>query len=196
MKKTLIALAFVTAGMAAVPAFAQTAPTDNSGWFVGAKVGQANLNKGNYDGSDTGYAINGGYRWSVTPNTALGLEAGYNDLGNIKLKNAFNSNPVVSDPKSKLHGWTFGANGKFNFTPNWYATARAGIYQWKGHGISNDQNPLYRSLDKTDWYGGVGFGYDFTNNFSLGLNYDYYQAKKDHLNLSTNLVSVGAEYRF
>jgi OOP family OmpA-OmpF porin/outer membrane immunogenic protein len=196
MKKTLIALAFVTAGIAAVPAFAQTAPSDNSGWFLGAKVGQANLNKGNYDGNDTGYAINGGYRWAVAPNTALGVEAGYNDLGNIKLKNAFNSNPVVADPKSKLHGWTFGVNGKYNFTPNWYATARTGIYQWKGHGISNDQNPLYRSLDKTDWYGGVGFGYDFTNNFSLGLNYDYYQAKKDHLNLSTNLVSVGAEYRF
>lgn len=198
MKKTLIALALAAAGAVAMPsAFAQSVPGGSkTGWFVGAKAGQASLDKGAYDGHDTGYAINGGYRWSVSPYAALGFEAGYNDLGNIKVKNAFNSNPVVSNPKSELHGWTLGGTGHFNITPNWYASARAGIYQWKGHGLSNNDNPLRRSLDKTDWYGGVGFGYDFTNNFSLGLNYDYYHAKKDHVDLSSDMVSVSAEYRF
>jgi OOP family OmpA-OmpF porin len=199
MKKTLIALAFVTAGLATVPAFAQSYPSNNSGnggWFVGAKVGDATLNKGAYNGSDTGYAIDGGYRWSVAPNVALGLETGYNDLGNIKLRNAFSSNPVLAHPKSQLHGWTFGGTGHFNITRNWYVSARAGIYQWQGHGLSNNSNPLYRNISKTDFYGGAGFGYDFSNNFSVGLNYDYYGAKKDNLNLSTNLYSVSAEYRF
>ena len=103
---------------------------------------------------------------------------------------------MVANPKSKLHGWTVGVNGHINITPNWYVSARTGIYQWKGQGLSNDVNPLYRSLSKTDFYGGAGFGYDFSNHVSVGLDYDYYQAKKDHVNLSSNVVSVSAEYRF
>jgi OOP family OmpA-OmpF porin/outer membrane immunogenic protein len=207
MKKTLLALAIAAAGLTALPAaFAQDASssgydtttygTGHGGWFVNGNVGQTSVNKGPYDGHDTGYAINGGYRWAVSPYAALGVEAGYNDLGNIKLKNAFNSDPVVADQKSELHGWTAGANGHFNINPNWYASARAGIYQWKGHGMSNDANPLRRSLDKTDWYSGVGFGYDFDTNWSVGLNYDYYHAKKDNVDLSTDMMSVSAEYRF
>lgn len=206
MKKTLIALAIAAAGLTAVPAaFAQDAPTTyetttygntHGGWFVNGNVGQTSVNKGPYDGHDTGYAINGGYRWAVSPYAALGVEAGYNDLGNIKVKNAFNSDPVVADQKSELHGWTAGVNGHFNLNPNWYASARAGLYQWKGHGMSNDANPLQRSLDKTDWYSGVGFGYDFDTNWSVGLNYDYYHAKKDNIDLSTDMMSVSAEYRF
>lgn len=195
MKKTLIAIAIATAGLAAVPAFAQSAG-GTDGWFINGNVGRTSINKGPYDGHDTGYALNGGYRWAVSPYASIGAEVGYNDLGNIDLKNAFNNNPVVSDPKSELHGWTFGANGHFNLNPNWFISARAGLYQWKGHGLSNDDNPLRRSLDKTDWYGGAGFGYDFTNNFSVSLDYDYYHAKKDRVDLSTDMVSVGAEYRF
>ncbi|HEV7490612.1 MAG TPA: porin family protein, partial [Rhodanobacteraceae bacterium] len=38
--------------------------------------------------------------------------------------------------------------------------------------------------------------YDFNNNFSVGLNYDYYKADKSNLDLNADLVSVSAEYRF
>lgn len=199
MKKTLIALALGTAALAAVPAFAQSTPDNNSGWFVGGNIGRVSLsNSTYYSGHDTAYAIDGGYRWSVAPNVALGVEAGYNDLGNIKLGNAFTGRPIVAYPSndSRLHGWTFGVNGHFNITPNWYVSARTGLYQWRGHGLSNDSNPLYRNVSKTDFYGGAGFGYDFSNHFSLGLDYDYYGAKKDRVNLSSDVVSVSAEYRF
>lgn len=196
MKKTFIALALLSAGIAATPVFAQDAPAGNNGWFIGGNIGRAHLNKGFYDGNDTGYAIDGGYRWSFSPNVALGVEAGYNDLGNIKLKSPLSGPPLVSTSKSKLHGWTLGVDGHFNLTPNWYVSAHTGIYQWRGHGLSNDSNPLFRSVSKTDWYGGAGFGYDFSNNFSVGLNYDYFEAKKNHVNLSTDLISVSAEYRF
>ncbi|HUH55257.1 MAG TPA: porin family protein [Rhodanobacter sp.] len=195
--KSLLALALATAGLVAVPAaFAQSAPTQNGGWFVNGNVGQTSINHGPYDDNDTGYAINGGYRWSVNPSVALGVEVGYNDLGNIHAKNVFNDNPVVEDGKSQLHGWTAGVNGHFNVTPNWYVSARTGIYGWKGHGLSNNENPIRKGLDDTSWYAGAGFGYDFNNNVSVGLNYDYYDAKKDRVDLSTDMVSVSAEYRF
>jgi len=76
MKKTLLALALTTAGLLAVPAvFAQSAPTDNGGWFINGNVGRTAINQGPYDGHDTGYALNGGYRWSLAPNFSLGAEA-------------------------------------------------------------------------------------------------------------------------
>ena len=197
MKKTLLALTLATTGLLTVSAaFAQNASPDNGGWFVNGNVGRTSLNHGPYDDHDTGYAINGGYRWSLAPNFALGAEVGYNDLGNVHPNNIFTSQPVVDRSKSQLHGWTAGVNGHFNLTPNWYLSARTGLYSWTGHGLSNDINPVRKSLDNNSYYAGAGMGYDFSNNVSLGLNYDHYDAKKQNVNLGTNMVSVSAEYRF
>src|SRR6185312_15697172 len=138
----------------------------------------------------------GGYRWAINPSAALGDEVGYNDLGNIHAKNIFQSGPVIQDDKSQLHGWTAGVNGHFNFNPNWYVSARGGLYSWTGHGLNNDVNPIRKGLDDTSWYAGAGVGYDFSNNVSLGINYDHYDASKQGVNLGTNLISVSAEYRF
>lgn len=196
MNKLLTPLALVAAGLfAAAPSHAQS-HADNGGWFVNGSAGRTSINKGPYDDNATGYAGNFGYRWAFSPSVALGVEAGYNDLGNISVKNAFTSDPVIADSKSELHGWTTGVNGHFNLTPQWYISARSGIYGWRGHGLSNSDNPLRKSVKKTDWYGGAGFGYDFASNWSLGVNYDYYHAKKDRVDLSTDMVSVSAEFRF
>lgn len=197
LKKTLLALAFTSAGLLAAPAvFAQSAPGAGDSWFVNGNVGRTSVDKGPYDNHSTGYGINAGYRWALSPSVALGGEVGYNDLGNIRAKNVFHSDPVVADGKSELHGWTAGVNGHFNVSPNWYLSARTGIYGWKGHGLSNDENPIRKGLDDTSWYAGAGVGYDFSNNVSVGLNYDYYDAKKDRVDLSTDMVSVSAEIRF
>ena len=194
MRKILLVAALAAAGTVAAPAFAQS--THNDGWFVNGAVGQSELDHGRYDGHDTAYTGNIGYRWALNPQFAWGVEAGYNDLGNIHAKNIFNDNDVVDSRKSQLHGWTAGLNGRFNVAPQWYVSARGGIYGWKGHGMSNDENPVREGLDKTSWYAGAGVGYDFSNNVSLGINYDYYDAKKDHVDLSSDVVSVQAEYRF
>ena len=193
MKKTLIALALVAAGAVAAPAFAQEA--NGAGWFANGSVGRTSVNKDRYDGHDTGYQLNGGYRWTVSPWAAIGVEAGYNDLGNIHAKNFFNGNRVVDRRKSELHGWTAGVNGHFKIDQNWYISGRAGVYGWKGHGTESDDFDR-RNIDKTSWYAGAGVGYDFSKNWSLGVNFDHYDAKKDGLDLSTNMTSVTAEYRF
>lgn len=197
MKKTLLALTLGTAGLLAIPAaFAQSAPTHNDGWFVNGNVGRTSIDHGAYNDSDTGYGINGGYRWALSPSVALGAEVGYNDLGNIHAKNIFNSDPVIADNKSQLHGWTVGANARLDMTPNWYLSGRAGLYSWTGHGMNNDVNPIRKSLDDNSWYAGAGIGYNITPQLSVGVNYDYFDASKDHVNLSTDMVSASAEYRF
>lgn len=196
MKKNLLALAFASAGLlAAAAASAQDAP-HNDGWFINGNVGRTTVDKGPYNDHDTGYAIGGGYRWALNPSVALGVEGGYNDLGNIHVRNVFNSDDVVDHGRSQLHGWTAGVNGHFNLTPNWYVSAHGGVYSWKGHGLSNDVNPVRKSLDDTSWYAGAGVGYDFSSNVSVGLNYDHYDASKNHVDLDTDMVSVSAEYRF
>ncbi len=195
--KTLLALALSAAGILATSgAIAQSAPTGSDGWFINGNVGRTSIDHGAYDDHATGYAINGGYRWAMNPSASLGVELGYNDLGNIHAKNIFNSDPVVQSHKSELHGWTAGGNGHFNLSPNWYVSARAGLYSWKGHGMSNDIAPIRRGLNDTSWYAGAGVGYDFSNNVSVGINYDYYDASKNRVDLSTDMVSIGAEVRF
>ena len=197
MRNTAIVLALATV-FAATPVFAQDTPSTgaDSGFFVNGTAGHSYFGSGQNSGSDSGYAINGGYRWAVTPNFAIGPEIGYNDLGNIRLKNVFNSSPVVTPSKASLHGWTVGANAKYDFAQNWYLSARTGLYAWNGDGMSRNLAPVSTHRSSDGSYAGVGVGYDFTRNFGVGVGYDYYRAKKDDVNLSTGLLGVNAEVRF
>lgn len=197
MKKTVMTLALAAAGvLAAGSAFAQSPQSDLGGWFVNGNVGRTSVNNGPYDDQATGYAVNGGYRWAFGRNMALGVEVGYNDLGNIEAHNIFNSDEVYDDARSELHGWTAGVNGRINVTPDWYVSARTGVYGWEGHGLSSNENPLSLDVDNTDWYGGLGAGYNISRDLSVGVNYDYYHAEDRGVDLTTDMVSATLEYRF
>jgi OOP family OmpA-OmpF porin/outer membrane immunogenic protein len=214
MKKTLLALVVASTGLCALPVLAQDSqstsatststdgnyqpgqPVGSGNWFVNASAGEAHMYKGPYNDHPTTYAINGGYRWKVGQDLGLGVEAGYNDLGNFKLKNAFNSNDVnQTSRRQALRGWTAGVNGKIDIWQGLYVSGRAGVYGWKGDGYANDDINRHH-LDKVDYYGGAGIGYDFNNHFGLGLSYDYYHANKNDVHLSTDTASLTAEYRF
>jgi OOP family OmpA-OmpF porin len=171
-------------------------PVGSGNWFVDGSAGEAHISKGPYNDHPTTYALTGGYRWKVGQDMGLGLDVGYNDLGNFKLKNAFNSNDVnLTKQRNALRGWTAGVNGRINVWQGLYLSGRAGIYGWKGHGYA-DQDINRHDLDKVDYYAGAGVGYDFSDHFGLGLSYDYYQAKKNNVNLSSDTASLTAEYRF
>jgi len=192
MKSTLFAIALVAASV--VPAVSHADTNGNGGFFVNGNVGQSNLSKGVYDDSDTGYGVNLGYRWAINPNVALGVEGGYTDLGKFATKDSFNS---LGLPGAEVSGWNAGVNGHFNISPNWYVSARGGLFRGdvKGAYLAGT-TPVYVDDTSTKYYAGAGFGYDFSNNFSVGLNYDYFKVNKQGLNLDPNLMSVSAEYRF
>jgi len=192
MKNTLVAIALATAGLAAIPLTSHAAD-NNSGFFINGNVGDSNVSKGLYDDDDTGFGANVGYRWAVAPNVLLGIEGGYTDLGSISPKKQYQA-----APDAELSGWNIGANGHFNITPNWYVSGRAGWFRGdiKG-GYLDPTGGLVRVDDTSNkWYAGAGFGYDFSNNFGVGLNYDYYKAEKGNLDLNADMISVSAEYRF
>lgn len=191
MKKTLLALAVSVAGLAALPA-ASHAADDNGGFFVNGAIGRSSLDKGPYNDNDTGYNVNIGYRWALNPNVALGIEGGYTDLGNFAPRSSY-----AGFPKAEVSGWTLGVNGHFNLTPNWYLSARGGFFRGdiKGQYLVGT-TPIYVDETSNKYYAGAGFGYDFNNNLSVGVNYDYYKADKNGLKANPDMISVSAEYHF
>jgi OOP family OmpA-OmpF porin/outer membrane immunogenic protein len=243
MKKSLLALAISSLGLVAVPAFAQdTASAPASGnyqpsqavgsgnWFIGANVGRTNGNddggfgskaggfnflKGEH-GRRTGYGLLGGYRWKVGQDLGLGVEAGYTDLGNYRVKNVFNSGEVNQRSSTNaLHGWLVGVNGRLNLVPQWYLSAHGGYFRASDNG-TNYNNSVGQNLGLSNggrpgrgsWYGGVGTGWDINEHASVGVAYDYFHANAGKVRndatgeigpdfkRSTGIVSLTGEYRF
>lgn len=193
MYKKLTALALLTAA-ACVGTSAQA--KDLTGWFVNGGVGSAHY-KASYEGvsgteSDTGFQINGGWRSQF-----IGFEGGYVDLGSISENDGLGDSAKLSGK-----GWTLGLNGHFNPTDKWYISARAGFFGWTvdaradladGMGGTTHYSGSEHGLNG---YAGLGTGVDFNRHWSLGVNFDYYNINKHHVNIDTKLYSVTAEYRF
>ena len=205
-------------------------PVGSGNGFVDVNVGRTSGNSDGGFGGDasafnffsghrgrrTGYGLLGGYRWKVGQDLGLGVEAGYTDLGNFRVRNVFNSDPVNQrSTTNALRGWLLGANGRINLTPQWYVGAHAGWF-W-----ANDNNDRYydtigQDLGFSDgdrpgrgsWYAGVGTGWDVNEHFGVGVRYDYFHANAGHytnpdtgeritgLKRSTGIVSLVGEYRF
>lgn len=196
MKNTLLAIALASTGMITVPVLSHAADNDNGGFFINGNVGQSNLDKGAYNDSDTGYGANIGYRWALSPSVALGVEGGYTKLGSFDPKSSFD---VPGLSRAEVEGLTAGVNGHFNINPNWYVSAHGGLFRGDLKGsyvVAASTPPVNVDDTSTKYYAGAGFGYDFSNNLSVGLNYDYFKTDKSGLSLDPSLVSVSAEYRF
>jgi OmpA-OmpF porin, OOP family len=199
MKKTMFAAALAAVGLVAVPAaFAQDASTQQlaqQGWYVSADAGYGQINKGPYDSNgDAVGGVKGGYRFALNPNVSLGVEAGYEYLGRVDARGASGDSSL----RSKLYGPTLGANLRYNFTPKWYGEVRGGAFYAQGQGLTDTANPSYQRFDRTRYYAGVGVGYNLTQNWSLGVNYNYYDgSNRNHgAQLQTNAVTASVEYRF
>ncbi len=101
-----------------------------------------------------------------------------------------------------MSSWTIGAIGRFSLSPNWYIGGRAGFLRasvdLRIRATAPDGSVMQPHYDNNEngWYAGAGFGYYFSNNFSVGINYDYYSAKSLGSTLDSDVVSVSAEYRF
>ena len=132
--KILLAAAVATAGLVAVPAaFAQDAtnPTSQQGWYVAANAGYAGIDKGPYDNGAVAGGVTGGYRFAINPATSLGLEVGYQYLGQISARGLSSD----SSANSKLRGTTAGLDLRYNLSPSWYGELRGGAWREEGRGI-------------------------------------------------------------
>ena len=195
MKNIAWIIATTVAGLSA-PCENSQAAQEHAGLFINGNIGQSTVNEGLYDDNDTAYDVNAGYRWELTSNVVLGAEGGYVDLGRWSAK----SSPVpavefLSD--AKLSGWSAGVTAHLNLTDNWYLSGRTGLFRAE---IQGDRLvaglPLHTEGTSTSGYAGAAVGHDFSNNLSVGLNYDYYKVEKHGLKFDPHLASVSVEARF
>jgi opacity protein-like surface antigen len=193
MNKTLFALALAAGGLIAVPAASaqDTSSTAQHGWYVSADAGYAHINQGHYDDGDLAGGVKGGYRFAINPETSLGVEVGYQYLGRTKADGAYSG---LAGTKSKLRGSTAGLDLRYNFDPRWYGELRGGAFYAQAEGLASDGQ--FRQFEKTKYYAGAGVGVNFSPNWSMGVNYDYYGASGKGLKLDPNVYTVSAEYRF
>lgn len=237
MKALTIPVA-LAAALAASSGFAQSRTGDayqpglqtgDGNWFVAGMVGRTDggtadtFGSGDFnvfesaEGRRTSYGISTGYRWKVGPSWGIGVEGGYVDLGNYRISNAFDDDDDVDQRESEnaLRGWHVGGNARFHVMPAWYIGARGGYFR-----ASDNNAEYYNSVGeelglssggsdgRNSWYAGIGTGWNATENFSVGVHYDYFRAKSGELRdpdtgiefegpkRSTALLSVTAEYAF
>jgi OmpA-OmpF porin, OOP family len=131
--------------------------------------------------------LNVGYRWSW-----FGVEAGYVDFKRTNTEAFLDAMPLSYGFKEK--GFTTGVSGHWDIISNWYLSARTGAFFWREAFYTSPIGKKSSAArgDGTSWYAGVGAGYDFTKNFSLGMSYDWYDADEDMV----HVPSVKAEIRF
>lgn len=216
MRKLVTLAVALTLGTASAAALA-----DGSA-FVNANAGYSdyNLNKDSFSSpgvdthlrkGDPAGAIRVGYRWNSVVD--YGVELGYGYLGQARLR--AEADPDAGRLTEKNRGFLLGGNLNYNITDNWYVSARAGWFRgrnsYAGVLYTPDGVQSARATStNTGEYFGVGAGYNFNKNFSVGLAYDTYHTPGSPLRSSSALFngvdlqrgiragmySVQGEYRF
>jgi hypothetical protein len=212
---------FLTTAAAVALSFASSgAHAANEGAFIGINGGQASYDinhSGFQDKNDTAFGAVAGYRWAVDRPFYFGVEGGYVDLGKItshyETSQTFGTRLDTFSEKYKLkgHALLVGANGKWVLPHRWTITARFGLahshtsYDVDQNEVFDGKNVYNYSLrdssNDNGIYAGVGFGYDFTPNFGVTLNYDNYSLKAQNITGDKRTINVGvwggaAEFRF
>ena len=216
--KAAFAVALLSSSLAA---FAESASVTQTGAFVSVTGGKSHFDvDGNssarYPESDrdgTAFGVLAGYRWVVARPFAFGVEAGYTHLGNTTWQGHFGGLSLQYDAKerTKVDAFLVGVNGKWDLPYDLTVTAHAGLAHMRAKSDFTETGGLIflpSSTTRThpSWsgnrvYGGVGIGYDFSENVGLTLSYDRYSFKMDGprdpgRTAHIGLLGLTAEYRF
>jgi len=150
----------------------------DSGFYLGAGVGEFNVEVSTFDENDNAYKIFGGYNFGYIPMLDLAIEASYVDFGNP------GSGPVDIDLSGLnvfgLVGFKLGPVGLF---------AKAGMISWDSE-ISIDFNNEDDS--GTDPAYGVGARIQF-GSFAIRAEYEYFDVSEVK---DASMISASAVYTF
>jgi OOP family OmpA-OmpF porin len=178
----LWAAACVASALALAPkAHAQSAL---EGYYLGGSLGQAHYKDGSplstpLDDADTGFKLNGGYRF----NRQFSLELGYADLGHFK-----------SDGGGlKVHGLYLDAVATLPIAPQWSALGRLGVFN--SHSRLDDLGTSTRDTRNTLKVG-AGLQYDLTPQTALRGEWERYGAGAAGRTANTDLYSLGVQVKF
>jgi hypothetical protein len=192
----------------ALGAASSAAMADDGNFFVNANAGASSYDTSNpfagVEGnsfSKTGKAgaLRVGYRWNSVVD--YGVEVGYGFLGNTTAR--LGNDTASARLQDQTRGWLLGANLNYNITEHWYVGGRGGWFRarslYEARFLPDPLNASGRAaVTRTGEYLGLGGGYNFNKNFSLGLAYDTYRVPENEYNKNTRIgmYSLQAEYRF
>jgi outer membrane immunogenic protein len=148
----------------------------DSGFYIGAGVGDASVKEADFDASDSAYKIFGGYNIGFIPLVDFAVEASYVDFGNPSTDAG---NVEVSGLNAYgLAGLSFGPFGVF---------AKAGVLSW-------DSDATFGTLTESD--SGTDSAYGVGARFAIGslsvrAEYEVYDLDAD-----LDMVSVSGVFTF
>lgn len=176
--------------------------------FVNAGIGQAVYHESRtygpgfkLDEKDTASAVRLGAVWRGQVD--FGVEAGFVHLGNEVA--TYDSDYSHAHSTISAKGWLLGVNATHRFDSPWYLQVRGGWFHSTLDENFHSTAPFYDgyfsgSASGDGWYAGVGGGYDFSRDVSIGLNYDNYHAEakfgSDKVGGNVSTFTVQLEYRF
>ena len=169
-RKLVICLACSFLGMPAI-AFAGA----DSGFYIGAGVGDATVKDTNFDQSDSAYKLFGGYNIGFIPLVDFAVEASYVDFG--KPSNSAGSVEVTGLNAYGLAGLSFGPLGVF---------AKAGAMRWD----SDSSFGTTSSDSGTDPAYGIGARFAI-GSLSVRAEYETYDLDAD-----LDMVSISGVFTF
>ncbi|WP_266170898.1 outer membrane beta-barrel protein [Dyella subtropica] len=194
MNKTLLSAVLAVAALSPFAAKADEANQLNN-FFVTGNLGQSNYRVGGLtDKSDVFQSVRFGWRW----NNIVGAEAGFTSLGQGKY--SANNVTVGVQPKAVI----LGVNAKYDFYGPWFVSGHAGYLRSRTTGsVTYGDSRMTEKSWNNGWYGGVGVGYNVTENVALAINYDNYHVKygrggsnQPQTNANVAAYSASVEYRF
>lgn len=180
MELRLLTAALLVIAITACPAHAK----DRKGWGVAAGIGVSKIrdrdSSGNFNGSDTGYSLEGEYRF--TPNFALGLSIF--DLG--KADDTVNSVPTTIE----VDGFGFFVRGIIPVSNTVDIYGRLGRINYEADVTPGGSTGLFGE-DANEIGAGVDIGHG--EHFSYRIEGRYFDGPRDE---SGALFTVGLSYRF
>ncbi len=173
-KKIRVLLVCLTGSFLAMPAVVFAGA--DSGFYVGAGVGDASVKEGDFDASDSAYKIFGGYNIGFIPLVDFAVEASYVDFGNPST--SLGNVEVTGLNAFGLAGLSFGPFGVF---------AKAGAISWD---MDSTINSVSSSDSGTDPAYGIGARFAF-GSFAVRAEYEVYDLDAD-----LDMVSVSGVFTF
>ena len=157
----LIYTAMATALLAASPA---AMATDEGGFYAGAGIGLFGVDEGNFDESDTGFKLFGGWMF----NQYVGGEVEYIDGGTVGDNNfGIDSTGINASLK-----------GNFPISEQFDVFGKVGYYFWDADIDLTGNSGQEANESGSDLSWGLGAGYNFTDNISIVAEWQWFQIEE------------------